>query len=148
MLFFLIFTPLGSTLYQWYNANLTETVTGEIVISELRYASSGRFRECKVQYLFSSRAGSPYESSTISYFGGATKQTCNKYALGDSVTVFYDPEDPTFSVLEKTGLGESYYSTFYEMFLLCFGLALLMNLGFIGSSSGDGACGDGGGGGD
>jgi hypothetical protein len=148
MLFHSIFTPLGSTLYQWYNADLTEKVTGELVIAELRYTSSGKIRKCKIQYIFTSNTGSFHESTMINYLDkGNPRETCSKYLLGDSVTVFSDPENPNFSVLEITALDKDIYDPFYTMFLVSLALALLMHFGLF-RSSGDGSSGDGGCGGD
>jgi len=131
VIFRVFLTDTYTILYQWSNSELSEST--EANINRKKYSPGAGARggpaRCKIWYYFVSKDGKFIESNLVNYLGNRhnAKDTCKKYNVGDVVETFYDPNNPNFSVLELTGIGERIYEDFIIIFVFTFG-ALIWSL--------------------
>lgn len=100
-----------------YDKNKLKTTTGEIVISKRVYVGNKNPDVYRIEYIFSLGEGldkidNMYTSARINFARNRTEvsEYLAKYPVNKRVTVYYDSDDPSFSVLEP-------YKVDYERFI-------------------------------
>jgi hypothetical protein len=90
------------------------TVNGQVTQSEIGYTTGNdRTNYPKITYAYSVD-GKPYESQRVRFAAiggrdaGETNSVLNKFPVGSTPAVYYDPEDPAQSVLEPGACGRSW----------------------------------------
>ncbi len=106
-----------------------ETTTGMITRSELRRTGRGGMgRKAELEYSYYVN-GQLIENERIR-FGGIDilpSHTLEKYPRGMEVDVYFDPENPSESVLEPNLPGSAYFLMFIACGLFAFGGAALFS---------------------
>ena len=93
-----------SSIYNYYSSDATESTSGTIIKSERLSGRRSSFHDVEYEFVVN---GYTYTSDKVSYHAsGSTysRQVLRKYPDGKKVTVYYDPLNPRYSVLERSNL--------------------------------------------
>ncbi|MGL6159826.1 DUF3592 domain-containing protein [Microbulbifer sp.] len=93
-----------STIHSYYFSDATASTTGKIIQSRKLSGRRSSFHDIKYQYVVD---GYTYESGKVSYQAPGSiysRRMLRKYPEGKDVTVYYDPLNPRYSILEKGGI--------------------------------------------
>lgn len=110
-----------SKIHNYYASNVSATVGGKILNSERRGSSKSSAHDIEYQYVVN---GYTFVSDTVSYKASGSnysRRTVRKYPVGKEVTVYYDPSNPRYSVLELGELEARVFlqAIFGAIFALC-----------------------------
>ena len=93
-----------SKIHDYYSSNISASVSGRILKSERNGSSKRSSHNVEYQYVVN---GYTFVSDTVSYKAPGSsysRRTVRKYPVGKQVTVYYDPRNPRYSVLEPGNL--------------------------------------------
>ncbi len=108
------FTLGTYTIFSTYiSADFNSTTEGEIIKSAMRYRSGGRGGRCEYYIHYMYRVDDLLYQGDLVNLDKHSKPKCDwevkeiisKYPIGKRVTVYYDSQEPKYSVLENSGLG-------------------------------------------
>lgn len=128
---------LGSGLYLLWTlrrqhlSKRWSTTTGEVLESNLEEDSDGWCPHVRYEYTVERKR---YVSERLYFYSvnGSTKRDANKhlspYAVGKTVTIYYDPVKPEEAVLNKhIPLWQHFFWLFFASFLLVVGAMMLLS---------------------
>ncbi len=134
-----------STLYQWIRADLSETASGTVKMAGASFRNGSQSEPlCNIIYSFVARAGASSDPQLTKYLGEqkVSYGKCEKFSVGDTITVYFNPQNPTHSALEQASLGSDFWLEVGKVLLIS--LCLVFALEFGTGIGGDGGCGGGG----
>jgi uncharacterized protein DUF3592 len=131
--------PIWTILSNWHDVKGTylidrdrlSTTQGEVLSSTI-YTSKGRKRKTyyhysiKYQFAYNGRV---YRSDEVTFNDNYSQSPdfaqgyIERYQQGEDVTVYFDPEAPSFSVLEPENINH-FYAAWFVLFLSWIGFAI------------------------
>jgi len=106
-------------VYQDLQTSSWETTEGEVILSEISSGSEPGTQKPNIEYTYSVN-GVNYSSNRIHAFGGYSssgsyaRDTVSKYPIGTELTVYYNPEKPSESAIER---GQIMSLTYFGVFM-------------------------------
>lgn len=113
-----------SKIHDYYSSDVSASVSGRILKSELNGGRKSSSHNVEYQYVVN---GYTFVSDTVSYKAPGSsysRRIVRKYPAGKKVTVYYDPRNPRYSVLELGSLESRVFfqAGFGVIFALCVAL--------------------------
>jgi hypothetical protein len=94
------------------------SVAGTVLLSQMVEYSAGETNSSYPSVTYSYVVnGQALQSSRVSFHPSKSEKVVKKYPTGNSVQVFFDPQDPSTAVLETGG---------YPRIMLAFGIACIV----------------------
>ena len=122
---------LDIELRQQHLSKRWSTTTGEVLESNLEEDSEGWYPHVRYEYTVERKR---YVSERLYFYSasGSTKRGANKhlspYAVGKTVTIYYDPAKPEEAVLNKhVPLRRHFFHLFFASFFLVAGAQMLLS---------------------